>query len=216
VLGRTGSGKTTLTRLLLRLYDPTVGTVRLGGVDLRRVPNADLRARVAIVTQDIQLFSATVRDNLTFFDATIPDAQVMAALDTLGMGDWVRALPDGLDTLLASGGTGLSAGQAQLLAFARAFLRDPGLIILDEASSRLDPATERQLQQALGQLLHPEGTRRTAIIIAHRLGTLERVDHIMILEDGRVLERGLRAKLVRDPDSRFAQLLRVGMEDALA
>ncbi len=212
VLGRTGSGKTTLTRLLLRLYDPTVGTVRLGGIDLRRVPNADLRARVAIVTQDIQLFSATVRNNLTFFDPAIPDAQVMAALDTLGMGDWVRALPDGLDTLLASGGTGLSAGQAQLLAFARAFLRDPGLIILDEASSRLDPATERQLEQALGRLLHG----RTAIIIAHRLGTLERVDHIMILEDGRVRERGLRAKLVRDPDSRFAQLLRVGMEDALA
>jgi ABC-type multidrug transport system fused ATPase/permease subunit len=211
VLGRTGSGKTTMTRLLLRLYDPTAGTVRLGGVDLRRVPNADLRARVAIVTQDIQLFSATVRDNLTFFDASIPDARVMAALDTLGMGDWVRALPDGLDTPLASGGTGLSAGQAQLLAFARAFLRDPGLIILDEASSRLDPATERQLEQALGRLLHG----RTAIIIAHRLGTLERVDQIMILEEGRVRERGLRAKLVRDPDSRFAQLLRVGMEDVL-
>jgi ATP-binding cassette subfamily B protein len=158
------------------------------------------------------LFSATVRDNLTFFDATIPDTQVMTALDTLGMGDWVRALPDGLDTLLASGGTGLSAGQAQLLAFARAFLRDPGLIILDEASSRLDPATERQLEQALVRLLH----NRTAIIIAHRLGTLERVDQIMILEDGRVRERGLRAKLVRDADSRFAQLLRVGMEDALA
>jgi ATP-binding cassette subfamily B protein len=212
VLGRTGSGKTTLTRLLLRLYDPNVGTVRLGGVDLRCVPNADLRVRVAVVTQDIQLFSATVRDNLTFFDATIPDAQLMAALDTLGLGDWVRALPNGLDTLLASGGTGLSAGQAQLLAFARAFLRDPGLIILDEASSRLDPATDRQLELALARLLHG----RTAIIIAHRLGTLERVDHILIWEGGRVRERGLRAQLVRDPDSRFAQLLRAGMEDALA
>jgi ATP-binding cassette, subfamily B, bacterial len=212
VLGRTGSGKTTLTRLLLRLYDPIAGRVRLGGVDLRRVANADLRVRVAIVTQDIQLFSATVRDNLTFFDTTIADARIMAALDTLGMGDWARALPDGLDTLLASGGSGLSAGQAQLLAFARAFLRDPGLIILDEASSRLDPATERQLERALGRLLRG----RTAIIIAHRLGTLERVDQIMILEDGRVRERGLRAKLVGDPASRFAQLLRVGMEDALA
>ena len=212
LIGRTGSGKTTLTRLLLRLYDPTAGTVRLGGVDLPQVPNADLRARVAVVTQDIQLFSATVRDNLTFFDATISDTQVMAAIETLGMGDWVRVLPHGLDTLLASGGTGLSAGQAQLLAFARAFLRNPGLIILDEASSRLDPATERQLEQALARLLHG----RTAIIIAHRLGTLERVDQIMILEDGRVQERGLRAELVRDPDSRFAQLLRVGMEDALA
>lgn len=212
VLGRTGSGKTTLTRLLLRLYDPTVGTVRLGGVDLRRVPNADLRARVAIVTQDIQLFSATVRDNLTFFDPSIPDPQIMAALDTLGVGDWVRALPHGLDTQLASGGAGLSAGQAQLLALARAFLRDPGLVILDEASSRLDPATERQLEQAMGQLLRG----RTAIIIAHRLGTLERVDQIMVLEDGRVREHGPRAKLVRDPDSRFAELLRVGMEDVLA
>jgi len=212
LIGRTGSGKTTLTRLLLRLYDPTAGTVRLGGVDLPQVPNADLRARVAVVTQDIQLFSATVRDNLTFFDATISDTQIMAAIETLGMGDWVRALPQGLDTLLASGGTGLSAGQAQLLAFARAFLRDPGLIILDEASSRLDPATERQLEHALVRLLHG----RTAIIIAHRLGTLERVEQIMILEDGRVRERGLRAELVRDPDSRFAQLLRVGLEDALA
>jgi ATP-binding cassette, subfamily B, bacterial len=211
VLGRTGSGKTTLTRLLLRLYDPTVGTVRLGGIDLRHVPNAALRAQVAIVTQDIQLFSATVRDNLTFFDATIPDTQVMAALDAVGMGDWVRGLHAGLDTLLAAGGTGLSAGQAQLLAFARAFLRDPGLIILDEASSRLDPATERQLEQALKRLLYG----RTAIIIAHRLGTLERVDHILILEDGRVREHGPRAKLVRDPDSRFAQLLRAGMEDVL-
>jgi ABC-type multidrug transport system fused ATPase/permease subunit len=212
VVGRTGSGKTTLTRLLLRLYDPTSGTIRLSGVDLRCVPNANLRTRVAIVTQDIQLFSATVRDNLTFFDPTIADAQVWAALDMLGMGDWVHAQPNGLDTLLASGGSGLSAGEAQLLAFARAFLRDPGLIILDEASSRLDPATERRLEQALTQLLHG----RTAIIIAHRLGTLDRVDHILILEDGRVRERGRRAELVRDPASHFAQLLKVGMEDALA
>lgn len=212
LLGRSGSGKTTLTRLLLRLYDPSAGAVRLGGVDLRRVPTADLRARVAVVTQDIQLFSATVRDNLTLFDPTISDARLLGALSTLGMGDWLRALPDGLDTLLASGGTGLSAGQAQLLAFARAFLRDPGLIILDEASSRLDPATERQLDQALVRLL----AGRTAIIIAHRLGTLERVDQLMILEGGQVRERGLRADLVRDPDSRFSQLLRVGMEDALA
>jgi ATP-binding cassette subfamily B protein len=212
LLGRTGSGKTTLTRLLLRLYDPTAGSVRLGGVDLRSVPNDDLRARVAVVTQDIQLFSATVRDNLTLFDPSFSDAQLMGALATLGMDDWVRTLPNGLDTLLASGGTGLSAGQAQLPAFARAFLRDPGLVILDEASSRLDPATERQLEHALTRLL----AGRTAIIVAHRLGTLERVDHLIILEDGHVRESGLRADLASDPDSRFSQLLRVGMEDALA
>jgi ABC-type multidrug transport system fused ATPase/permease subunit len=212
VVGRTGSGKTTLTRLLLRLYDPTSGVVRLGGVDLRRVPNASLRLQVAVVTQDIQLFSATVRDNLTFFDPTISDAQLWAALDTLGMGDWARAQPHGLDTLLAAGGAGLSAGESQLLAFARAFLRDPGLIILDEASSRLDPATERRLDQALTALLRG----RTAIIIAHRLSTLERVDHLLILEQGQVRERGRRADLMRNPDSRFAQLLRIGLEDALA
>jgi ATP-binding cassette subfamily B protein len=212
VLGRTGSGKTTLTRLLLRLYDPNGGTVRLGGVDLRHVPNADLRARVAIVTQDIQLFSATVRDNMTFFDTSISDARVMAALDTLGMGDWVRALPAGLDTLLASGGAGLSAGQAQLLAFARAFLRDPGLIILDEASSRLDPATERRLERAVDRLL--EG--RTAVIIAHRLATVQRADRIAILEGGRVREEGPREALAADRRSRFSELLRVGLEEVLA
>jgi ATP-binding cassette subfamily B protein len=186
--------------------------VRLGGVDLRRVPNASLRRQVAVVTQDIQLFSATVRDNLTLFDPAISDAQLWAALDTLGMGDWVRAHPHGLDTPLAAGGAGLSAGESQLLAFARAFLRDPGLIILDEASSRLDPATERRLDQALTALLRG----RTAIIIAHRLSTLERVDHLLILEHGQVRERGRRAELMRNPDSRFAQLLRVGLEDALA
>jgi ATP-binding cassette subfamily B protein len=211
LLGRTGSGKTTLTRLLLRLYDPTHGDVCLGEVNLRDVPNADLRAHVAIVTQDIQLFSATVRDNLTFFDATISDERIMAALDELGMGDWARTLPKGLATPLASGGAGLSAGEAQLLAFARAFLRDPGLVILDEASSRLDPATERKLEHAVDKLL--EG--RTGIIIAHRLGTVQRVDQIMILEDGRVRESGQREHLVRDLDSRFSQLLRVGMEEAL-
>jgi ABC-type multidrug transport system fused ATPase/permease subunit len=212
LLGRTGSGKTTLTRLLLRLYDPIEGVVRLGGVDVRHVSNADLRARVAIVTQDIQLFSASVRDNLTFFDPAISDAQILAALDTLGLGEWFQTLANGLDTPLAAGGSGLSAGQAQLLAFARAFLRDPGLIILDEASSRLDPATERRLEQALTRLLQG----RTAIIIAHRLGTLDRVDQIMILEEGRVRERGPRAELARDPSSRFAELLRIGMADALA
>jgi ABC-type multidrug transport system fused ATPase/permease subunit len=211
LLGRTGSGKTTLTRLLLRLYDPSAGQVHLNGVDVRDVVNADLRARVAVVTQDIQLFSANVRDNLTFFDSSIPDTRILAALDELGMGDWVRALPKGLDTVLASGGTGLSAGEAQLLAFARAFLRDPGLVILDEASSRLDPATERKLEHAVDKLL--EG--RTGIIIAHRLDTVQRVDQIMILDDGRVLECGVRVALMHDPDSRFSQLLRMGMEEAL-
>jgi len=211
LLGRTGSGKTTLTRLLLRLYDPTCGAVCLGGVNLRDVKNTDLRTRVAIVTQDVQLFSATVRDNLTLFDRTIDDARLLMAIDTLGLGEWLQALPNGLDTLLASGGSGLSAGEAQLLAFARAFLRDPGLVILDEASSRLDPATERKLERAIDTLL----AGRTGIIIAHRLGTVQRVDQIMILGEGCVLESGARDQLACDPDSHFSQLLRTGMEAAL-
>ncbi len=211
VLGRTGSGKTTLTRLILRLYDPTAGTVCLGGVDVRSVASADLRTRVAVVTQDVQLFSASVRDNLTLFDPSVPDDRIHAALASVGLSEWLLSLPRGLDTLMAPGGGGLSAGEAQLLAFARAFLRDPGLVILDEASSRLDPATERKMEQAVGKLL----ASRTGIIIAHRLSTLQRVSQILILEDGRVRENGPRERLAADPRSRFAQLLAAGIEQTL-
>jgi len=203
LLGRTGSGKTTLARLLCRLYDPTAGTIRVGGVPLRQARQADLHARVGLVTQDIQLFHATVRDNLTLFDRTVSDTRIERALDELGLLDWCRALPQGLDTRLAPGG-GLSAGEAQLLAFTRVFLADPGLVILDEASSRLDPATERRVERAVDRLL----AGRTAIIIAHRLATLGRVDTVLILERGRIAEYGPRAALARDPASRFAALLR--------
>jgi ATP-binding cassette, subfamily B, bacterial len=210
VLGRTGSGKTTLTRLLVRLYDISEGSIRLGDVDVRDVPLEHLRARVGIVTQDVQLFQAPVRDNLTLFDAAIPDARIIEVLEGLGMDDWLRSLPDGLDTELGSG-AGLSAGEAQLLAFARVFLRDPGLVILDEASSRLDPATERRIERAVDRLL----AGRTGIIIAHRLATVQRADAILVLEDGRIREHGPRAELVADPDSRFSELLRTGMETVL-
>jgi len=203
LLGRTGSGKTTLARLLFRLYDPTAGSIRLDGIDLRDVALAHLRARVGMVTQDVQLFGASVRDNLTFFNPRIPDRRVEGVLEELGLWEWYRALPAGLDTVLATGGAGLSAGQAQLLAFARVFLRDPGLVILDEASSRLDPATERLLERAMDRLLHG----RTAIVIAHRLATVRRADTIMVLEHGRVAEYGPREQLARDPDSHFARLL---------
>ncbi len=212
VLGRTGSGKTTLTRLLFRLYDPQQGAIRLGEVDLRQARLRELRAHVGIVTQDIQLFHASVRNNLTFFDPTIPDDRILTVLDDLGLGGWFRALPEGLDTRLAPGGSGLSAGQAQLVAFARVFLHNPGLVILDEASSRLDPSTEAQVEHAVDRLL----TGRTGLIIAHRLGTVERADDILILEDGRAVEYGERTALARDPGSRFAHLLRTGLEEVLA
>ncbi len=203
LLGRTGSGKTTLARLLFRLYDPTTGSIHLDGADLRDVALADLRAHVGMVTQDVQLFGASVRDNLTFFNPRIPDRRVEESLEDLGLWEWYHALPAGLDTVLAPDGGGLSAGQAQLLAFARVFLRDPGLVILDEASSRLDPGTERLLERAVDRLLRG----RTAIVIAHRLRTVRRADTIMVLEHGRVAEYGPRERLAQDPDSQFARLL---------
>ncbi len=153
-----------------------------------------------------------MRDNITFFDRSIPDDRIIEVIDELGLTDWLQALPKGLDTRLETGGRSISAGEAQLLAFTRVFLRDPGLVILDEASSRLDPATEQLIERAIDKLLQ----NRTAIIIAHRLGTLHRTSEIMILEDGRVVEQGDRARLAADPDARFHSLLRTGLEEVLA
>ncbi|MCX6044263.1 MAG: ABC transporter ATP-binding protein [Chloroflexi bacterium] len=212
LLGRTGSGKTTLTRLLLRLYDPTQGNIYLGDTLTPAISMALLRQRIGVVSQEIQLFHASVRNNLTLFEPTIPDARILAVLKELGLWDWYSALPAGLESKLTPGGSGLSAGEAQLLAFVRVFLKDPGLVILDEASSRLDPATEQLLEKAVDRLL----TGRTAIIIAHRLATVQRADNIMILEQGRCIEYGPRAQLVDNPESRFAHLLRTGLEEALA
>jgi ABC-type multidrug transport system fused ATPase/permease subunit len=212
LLGRTGSGKTTITRLLFRFYDPTGGAIRLGGLDVRAVRLADLRRQVGIVTQDVQLFQATVRNNLTFFDKSVSDEGILEVIKELGLWRWYLSLPDGLDTELASGSGGLSAGEAQLLAFARVFLKDPGLVILDEASSRLDPATEQLIEQVTDKLLQ----NRTSIIIAHRLKTVQRVDEIMILEDGRICEHGPREQLASDPTSRFYSLLRTGLEEVMA
>jgi len=210
LLGRTGSGKTTAGRLFVRFYDPTAGAIRLVGTDIRDIPLADLRNRVGLVTQDVQLFHASVRENLTFFNPGISDARIMEVLHALGLVEWMESLPRGLDTQI--GPRALSAGEAQLLAFARVFFKDPGLVILDEASSRLDPATEQLVERAVGALLRG----RTAVIIAHRLATVQRAEEIMILDAGRVIEYGPRAALAADPASRFASLLRTGMEEVLA
>jgi ATP-binding cassette subfamily B protein len=212
LLGRTGSGKSTMARLITRLYDPSRGTIRVGGIDLREVDKADRRARIGMVTQEVQLFRATVRENLTFFDERVDDDRVWEVLLDLGLGDWIFGLAEGLDTMLESGSGGLSAGQAQLLAFARIFLRDPGVVILDEASSRLDPATEVLIERAVDRLLE----NRTGIVIAHRLATVDRADDILILEKGRIVEFGARRDLAADQGSRFATLLRTGMEELLA
>jgi ATP-binding cassette subfamily B protein len=204
VLGRTGAGKTTLARLLVRQLQPTAGRVLLGGVPLSELDPASRRAGVGMVTQDVELFHAAVRDNLTLFGGGHTDEELWAVLDLLGLAEWCRGRQGGLDGQLSPGA--LSAGEGQLLAMGRLLLRDPGLVVLDEASSRLDPATERHLEWALDRTLRG----RTAVVIAHRLATLDRADDILILDAGRVQEHGPREALAADPTSRFAALRRSG------
>ena len=210
LLGRTGSGKTTITRLLFRFYDIQRGQIRIGDQNIRDIFLDDLRQHVGLVTQDVQLFNASVRDNLTLFRPDFSDKKIVATLDDLGLGAWYASLSEGLETELSA--SSLSAGEAQLLAFARVFLKDPSLVILDEPSSRLDPATEQNINFAVERLLQD----RTGIIIAHRLETVERVDNILILDDGQVREFGLRAELVADPNSQFSRLLNTGLEELIA
>ncbi len=209
LIGRTGSGKTSLGRLGLRLVLPTEGRVTLAGIDLAEVAETSLRRRVAAVPQEVQLFPGTVADNVTLFADHDP-ATVAAALEAVGLGSWLAAQPDGLDTVLAADEraeadhAGLSAGEAQLLALARALLRDPGLVILDEATSRVDPETQALIADATNALLRG----RTGIVIAHRLETLEVCDDIAVLEHGELVEHGPRAALAADPTSHYARLLR--------
>ncbi|GGS76346.1 helicase [Planobispora rosea] len=193
LVGRTGSGKSTIARLVARLYDPTAGTVRVGGLDLREADTASVRRRIGMVTQDVQVFTATVRDNLTLFRPYPGDDRLLEALAEVGLDDW------DLDAELGT----VSAGEAQLLALARAFLADPGLVVLDEASSRLDPATERRVDLGITRLL----TGRTGVLIAHRLASLSRVDQIAVVSDGKIIEYGRREDLLADPAGHFARML---------
>jgi ABC-type multidrug transport system fused ATPase/permease subunit len=207
ILGRTGSGKTTLIRLLLRLYQPQTGKICLGNIPINQAPLAQLRQRAGLVTQDVQILQASVRNNLTFFNSQITDEQLLQTLTRLGLAEWLRSLPHGLDAPLGSDGIGLSAGEAQLLAFARVFLKNPSLVILDEASSRLDPETEALIERAIDHLL----SECTGIIIAHRLKTVQRADQILILENGQIVEYGDRQTLSKNPNSHYFQLLRTDL-----
>lgn len=211
LLGRTGSGKTTLARLIVKLYDPASGRVLLDGTDARSLSDATLRDKISYVTQEVQLFNSSVRDNLTLYDDRISDEKIMTTIDRIGIRDWFNKLPEGLDTKISVESPFLSTGELQLLTFVRVFLKEPEIVILDEATSRLDPITEKYLETALNSLL--EG--RTAIIIAHRLKTVLRADEIMILEDGRILEAGPTMELRRDSNSHFAELLQRGLEEVL-
>jgi ATP-binding cassette subfamily B protein len=192
VVGETGCGKTTFAKLLCRLADPTGGRILLGGIDLREVAPASRRAGVRMVPQDGFLFDTTVRDNVRQGQEGATDEEVERAFDALGLGSWVRSLPDGLDTKVGERGESLSVGERQLVALVRAQIGGPGLLILDEATSAVDPETERALAEALERL--SEG--RTTVTIAHRLSTAEAAEQVLVFDRGRIVERGVHADLV--------------------
>jgi ATP-binding cassette subfamily B protein len=212
IVGRTGSGKSSISRLLLRLYNIDSGVIRVGDLDIRSLKLEALYRRVGMVTQDVLLFDGTLRDNLTLFNSRVSDQEIFETTGKLGLRKWIDALPEGLDTHLAAGGASLSAGEAQLFALTRVFLTQPSLVILDEPSSRLDAATEATLQAAVDQLME----HCTGVVIAHRLSTLEKVDKIMVLRSGCILEFGDREALAQDPSSHYAELLRTDRLEDLA
>lgn len=212
LLGRTGSGKTTLARLLIRFYDVNSGEIKIGNHNIKDISLQELRNRIAYVTQEVQLFSGTIRDNLTFYDKTVSDERIYEAIREIGLEQWFDKFPKGLDSIIGINGIGFSAGEAQLLAFIRVFLKDPYFIILDEVSSKLDPETERQLQNAIIKLL--DG--RIGIIIAHRTWTINFVDEIVILEKGKILEYGNREELEKDINSQYYDLLKTGLQEGVA
>jgi putative ABC transport system ATP-binding protein len=195
IVGETGSGKTTFAKLVTRLMDPTEGRVLLGGVPLTEVAFASLRERVVMVPQDGFLFDASVADNVRYGRPGMTDAQIAAAFDELGLGDWVQSLSAGVGTPVGQRGESLSAGERQLVAVARAYVADPDLLVLDEATSAVDPATEMRLTRALDALT--DG--RTTLTIAHRLSTAERADEVLVVDAGRVVQRGRHQDLVDIP-----------------
>jgi ABC-type multidrug transport system fused ATPase/permease subunit len=192
LVGATGAGKTTFARLIARFWDPSTGTVSLDGVDLRRVPDAHLRRAVVTVTQESFLFNGTVADNIGLGRPSATRTEVEGAARAIGAHDFITDLPQGYDTDVHQKGARLSAGQRQLVAFARAFLADPAVLILDEATSSLDIPSERLVQRALRTLL----ADRTAVIIAHRLTTVEIADRVLVVDAGVIVEDGSPASLV--------------------
>ncbi len=209
LVGATGAGKSTLAKLVGRFYDPTAGAVRLDGVDLRDVADTDLRRAVVTVTQENFLFAGSVADNIALARPDATRAEIEAAATAVGAHEFISALPEGYDTNVRKRGGRLSAGQRQMVAFARAFLADPAVLVLDEATSSLDVPTERAVQRALESVL----ADRTALIIAHRLSTVLIADRVLVVEDGRIVEDGTPEDLIEEPSGgRFAALHRTWLE----
>ncbi len=202
LVGTTGAGKTTIAKLMARFYDPGAGRVTLDGVDLRDLADDDLRRAVVMVTQENFMFDGTIADNIAFGKPSASRAEIEDAARAVGVHAFITALPQGYDTDVAKRGSRLSAGQRQLITFARAFLADPAVLILDEATSSLDVPSERLVQRALQTIL----ADRTAVIIAHRLSTVEIADRVLVLEHGRIIEDGSPRELTADRDGRYAAL----------
>ncbi len=192
VVGETGSGKTTFAKLLTRLMDPASGQVLLDGVDAHRIVFSSLRERVVMVPQDGYLFDASLGENVAFGRPSATDAELITAFESLGLSDWLESLPDGLRSPVGQRGESLSAGERQLVALVRAYIADPDLLVLDEATSAVDPGTEVRINAALERLM----SGRTSVTIAHRLSTAEAADEILVFDDGRIVERGPHAALV--------------------
>jgi len=192
IVGRSGSGKSTLVSLLPRFYDPTSGVVLIDGVDIRDYRLADLRRQMSLVSQEVVLFNESIRNNILFGATDVSDAQLLAAASAAYVMEFAQQLPQGLDTMVGDRGVLLSGGQRQRIAIARALLRDTPILILDEATSSLDTAAERHIQDALDQLVKS----RTTLVIAHRLSTIESADRILVMSDGRVVESGAHAELL--------------------
>ena len=203
VVGETGSGKTTFAKLLTRLMDPSQGRILLDDIDLRDVRFASLRQRVVMVPQDGYLFDGTLAENVRYGRPAAVDADIALAIEDLGLGDWLESLPSGLQTRVGQRGESLSAGERQLVALVRAYLADPDLLVLDEATSAVDPATEVRLSRALQRL----SQGRTAVSIAHRLSTAEAADEVLVFDDGRLVQRGPAHRLVEE-DGVYARLHR--------
>lgn len=211
VVGPSGAGKTTLFQLIQRFYDPESGSVRIDGVALRDADPADIRARMAMVPQETVIFAASARDNLRYGRWDADDDALWAAAEAGNAAEFLRKLPDGLDTYMGEGGARLSGGQRQRIAIARAILRDAPILLLDEATSALDAESERLVQDALEKLMH----QRTTIVIAHRLATVRAADRIIVMNDGRIVEEGNHASLSR-AGGLYARLARMQFEGLAA
>ncbi|MEZ5218605.1 MAG: ABC transporter ATP-binding protein [Ilumatobacteraceae bacterium] len=202
LVGPTGAGKSTVAKLVARFYDPEAGSVRFGGVDLRDVSSSELRRKIVVVPQEGFLFAGTLRENVRLARPDATDRDIEAAIDRIGATERFGVLPEGLDTSVRERGSRLSAGERQLVSLARAALVDPAVLVLDEATSNLDPGTEAVVERALAELM----AQRTVIVVAHRITTIEQCDRIAVVDHGRLVELGTPAELRADVTSRYAAM----------